>query len=164
MTVLPLHQPRWNPDEHLIDAAIAGRVRSDDLPATDRAWLVAHLTHRGHTNDVIAAWLRCSKRTIQMARTEPVGVLTTRLLAAETAIEKAESRVRASRITPAALTQLMDENRRLRDARGQLIDQLAEMRRLADEPCPPSVMVIHPARTRRRRPTVVETLPLFQIG
>ncbi|WP_280499406.1 hypothetical protein [Nocardia cyriacigeorgica] len=59
MSVIPLHQPRWNPDQHLIDATIAGRVRGADLESSDRAWLVAHLTHRGHSNENIAAWLRC---------------------------------------------------------------------------------------------------------
>lgn len=161
MTVLPMHQPRWSPDEHLIDAAIAGRVRGNDLPATDRAWLVAHLTHRGHPNDIIADWLGCSRRTVQMARTEPVAVLTARLLAAEAAAEKAESQMRASRVTPAAMSQLLAERDQLRDSKARLIDQLAAMRRIADQPCPPSVMVIHPPRTRRRPTLTAETLPLF---
>ncbi|NKY47974.1 hypothetical protein [Nocardia cerradoensis] len=161
MTVVPLHQPRWDPDEHLIDAAIAGRVRGTDLPTTDRAWLVAHLTHRGHTTDTIAAWLHCSRRTVQMSRTEPVAVLTTRLLAAQAAVDKALSQARASRITPAAIDRLISENQRLRDSRGELIDQLAKARQLADIPCPPSVIVVHPARTRRRPPVAVPTLPLF---
>jgi hypothetical protein len=156
-----MHQPRWNPDECLIDAAIAGRVQGVKLPASDRAWLVAHLTHRGHTTDTIAAWLHVSRRTIQMARTEPVAVLTTQLLAAEAAVEKAESKVRASRVTPDAMNQLMADRDRLRDSENRLIGQLAEMRRLADQPCPPSVIVVHPPRTRRRPLAHIDTLPLF---
>ncbi|MBF6277002.1 hypothetical protein [Nocardia nova] len=159
-----MHQPRWQPDECLIDAAISGRVQGTTLTKTDRAWLVAHLTHRGHTTDTIAAWLHVSRRTIQMVRTEPVAVLTAQLLAAEAAVEKAESKVRASRVTPDAMQQLMADRDRLRDSETRLIGELAKMRRIADEPCPPSVIVVHPPRTRRRPTCPVETLPLFQIG
>lgn len=161
MTVLPMHQPKWRPDAHTIDAAMAGRVQGNDLPAADRAWLVAQLTHRGHTNEIIADWLHCSRRTIQMARLEPVAVLTTRLLEAEAAAEKAEAVTRASRVTPAAISQLLGEVQHLRDTRGQLIDQLAEARRRADIHCPPSVIVVHPPRTRRRPGPGPATLPLF---
>lgn len=163
MSVVPLHQPRWDPDETLIDAAIAGRVRSEELPPADRAWLIAHLTHRGNTNDIIAQWLRCSRRTVQMARTDPVAVLTTRLLAAEAAAEKASSRARAAAITPSALAQLLADLDHLKNQRGNLIDQLAEARRRCGEPCPEPIVVVHPPR--RRLPRRVElTLPLFQIG
>ena len=161
MTVLPMHQPKWQPDDFLIDAAIAGRVRGNELPASDRAWLVAQLTHRGHANDIIADWLSCSRRTVQMARIDPVAVLTTRLLVLEQAVEKAESKARASRVEPEALREVIADRDRFRDRANRLIDQLADMRRLADQPCPPSVMVIHPPRTRRRPALTAETLPLF---
>lgn len=165
MSVVPLHQPRWNPDANLIDAAIAGRVRGADLEPSDRAWLVAHLTHRGHSNDVIAAWLRCSKRTIQLVRTEPVAVLTTRLLDAEAAAERAASRARSAAVTPAALSELVAQLEHAKAARATLIDQLAEMRRRCDTPCPDQIVIIRPT-SRRRRPPQAEspTLPLFTLG
>ncbi|MEU1550273.1 hypothetical protein [Nocardia sp. NPDC005745] len=165
MSVVPLHQPRWDPDEHLIDAAIAGRVQGGHLPASDRAWLVAQLTHRGYTNEVIAAWLHCSRRTVQNARSEPVAVLTARLLAAEAAAAKATSRAKAATITPAALAQLLADLDHLKTVRGNLIDQLAEARRRCGEPCPDQIIVIQPPRRRSPRSMRVElTLPLFQIG
>ncbi|RJO71425.1 hypothetical protein D5S18_24965 [Nocardia panacis] len=164
MSVVPLRQARWHPDEHLIDAAIAGRVHSNDLATSDRAWLVAQLTHRGHPNDTIAAWLHCSRRTVQMARIDPIAVLTARLLAAEAAAEDARRQVRASQVTPAAMAQLLADRDRLRDSRAQLIDQLAEMRRRCDTPCPPQVLVIHPTRPHPRAAAADATLPLFQIG
>ncbi|WP_280245540.1 hypothetical protein [Nocardia abscessus] len=165
MSVVPLHQPRWDPDQHLIDAAIAGRVQGAHLPASDRAWLVAQLTHRGYTNDTIAAWLRQSRRTVQNARSEPVGVLTARLLAAEAAAEKATSRAKAATITPAALAQLLADLDHLKTVRGNLIDQLAEARRRCGEPCPEQIVIMRPARRRSPRSMRVDlTMPLFEIG
>jgi hypothetical protein len=164
--VTPLHQPqpRWEPDEMLIEAAIAGRVRHDQLTAHDRAWLIAHLTHRGVHTETIAAWLHCSRRTVQTARGEPVAVLTTRLLVAQAASERAESRAAASRITPAALTATFAELDHLRQARGRLIDQLAEMRRRCAEPIPDQIIIVKPAPTRRRRGRQPDcTLPLFEV-
>ncbi|WP_280420055.1 hypothetical protein [Nocardia carnea] len=165
MSVIPLHTPKWEPDSHLIDAAISGRVRSTDLDPSDRAWLVAHLTHRGYDNNLIAGWLRCSVRTIQTARTEPVAVLTTRLLQAEAAAEKATAKARASQITPAALAQLLADIDHLKTQRGNLIDQLDKMRRACGEPCPDAVIVVRPTGRPPRRPRHPNlTLPLFPLG
>lgn len=161
--VVPLHQPRWEPDEHLIEAAIAGRVRLGDLPRPERAWLVAQLTHAGHTTDTIADWLHCSRRTVQNTRCEAVAVLTMRLLASQRATDQAEHRARTAQVTPAAVVDLAREVERLKTSRATLIDQLAEMRRRCDTPCPPQVLIIHPPRRRApRRPEV--TMPLFEMG
>ncbi len=163
MTVVPLHAPRWEPDEHLVEAAIAGRVRYGQLQPHEKPWLVAQLTAAGHTTDTIAAWLHCSRRTVQMARSEPVGVLTAQLLAAERAQAQAEHLARVARISPAAITDLVREVERLKATRGQLIDQLAEMRRKCDVPCPPQIVVMYPPRRRSpRRPE--STMPLFEMG
>ncbi|WP_187685099.1 helix-turn-helix domain-containing protein [Nocardia wallacei] len=163
MTVVPLHQPRWEPDAMLIESAIAGRVRYANLQPHEKPWLVAQLTAAGHTTDTIAAWLHCSRRTVQTARSEPVGVLTAALLAAERAQADAEHRARAARISPAAITDLVREVERLKATRGQLIDQLAEMRRKCDTPCPPQIVILHPPRRRARRAPEC-TLPLFEMG
>ncbi|MCM6777742.1 hypothetical protein NDR87_30085 [Nocardia sp. CDC159] len=164
MTVVPLHHPRWEPDEMLIESAIAGRVRYHKLHPDEKPWLIAHLTAAGHTTDTIAAWLHCSRRTVQMARSEPVGVLTTRLLEAQRAQAAAESRARAARISPAAITDLVREVERLKDTRATLIEQLAEMRRRCGAPCPPQIVVLRPARRRPRRQPADATLPLFEEG
>ena len=164
LSVVPLHHPRWEPDAHLIDAAIAGRVRSEELPPADRAWLIAQLTHRGNTNEVIAAWLRCSRRTVQMARAEPVAVLTTRLLAAEETARAATSRAQAAAVTPAALAQLLADLDHLKSVRGNLIDQLAAARRRCGEPCPEPIVVVHPPRSTRRPRYPELTMPLFDVS
>ncbi|MBF6410930.1 hypothetical protein [Nocardia farcinica] len=160
MSVVPLHTPRWEPDENLVEAAIAGRVHHSHLTPHDRAWLVAHLTHRGVTTDTIAAWLGCSRRTVQMVRAEPVAVLTTRLLATEADAARASSRARIGHITAHEHARLLAEIERLKESRGALIEQLAAARRVE---CPPTVIVMHPTgRTRRARPTD-STLPLFPL-
>lgn len=160
--VVPMHKPRWTPDEHLIDAATGGRVRLGDLPPNERGWLVAQLTHAGHTTDTIAEWLGCSRRTIQNVRGEPTAVLTMMLLDAEQAIEQAGHKARVATVPPAAIIDLTRENERLRTARNTLIDQLAAMRKLADQPCPPQIVIIHPPRRRAARPPQL-TLPLFEV-
>lgn len=158
MSVVPLHTPRWLPDDHLIEAAIAGRVHYDQLPDHDRAWLIAQLSHRGHHNDVIADWLRCSRRTIQNTRAHPVYSLALRLCQVES------DAARKSRPAPTitGLADLVAERDRLRDQRNTLIDQLAAARRNPD--CPPPVIILRPTHTPRRRVAPAPTLPLFEIG
>lgn len=158
MSVVPLHTPRWQPDEHLVDATIGGRVRYDQLPESDRAWLIAQLSHRGHHNDRIADWLRCSKRSIQNTRAHPVYSLTVQLLAAESA---ADRKPRPPTANPDLLA-LVHERDRLRDQRDRLIRDLDAARRNPD--CPPPVIILRPTHTPRRRAVPCPTLPLFEIG
>ncbi|MDE1673745.1 hypothetical protein [Nocardia gipuzkoensis] len=164
--VTALHgPPRWQEDDALIEAAMNGRVNHSHLQPTDRAWLIAQLTHRNHTTETIAAWLHCSRRTVQMVRREAVAVLTLRLLAAEQVAKRASARADAARVTPAAMAQILAERDRFRDQRGQLIDQLAEMRRRCDEPCPPEIVIVKPFQPRRRRTrTCAPTLALFEVA
>ncbi|WP_280499404.1 hypothetical protein [Nocardia cyriacigeorgica] len=103
-------------------------------------------------------------RTIQLVRAEPVAVLTTRLLAAEAAAERAAARARTATVTPAALSGLVADLERAKTARAKLIDQLAEMRRRCDTPCPDQVVIVHPPRRRTRPCTDAATLPLFPLG
>lgn len=162
MSVVPLHPTqRWSPDEHLVDAAIAGRVRGTELDPSTRAWLVATLTARGETTDTIAAWLHCSRRIIQYARAEPVAILTTKLIDAERAAERATAKARATATVP-GLNDLVRERDRLRDQRERLIRDLAKAQRNPD--CPPPVVILRPTHTPRRRVTPAPTLPLFEIA
>lgn len=163
MSVVPLHPTthRWEPDSNLVDAAIGGRVRGTDLDTNTRAWLVATLTARGETTDTIAAWLHCSRRIIQYARAEPVAILTTRLIDAERAAEKALSKVRATATVP-GLTALVAERDRLRDQKNRLIADLDSARRNPN--CPPPVIILRPTHTPRRRRIPAPTMPLFEIG
>ncbi|MBB3040174.1 histidine phosphatase family protein [Hoyosella altamirensis] len=85
--VLPfsLGQPhRYQPDDMLPDVAAAGRIRFTDLAAADRAWVVAVLTQRGVTADDLATRLRCSKRSIQLVRADPLCTIMTEWLTAQT--------------------------------------------------------------------------------
>lgn len=160
MSVVPLHAPRWEPDDALIDAALNGRVHYDRLPESDRAWLVAQLTHRGHQNSHIAAWLHCSPRSVQNQRGHPVYALTLRLLQAESAAAR-KARPPAA---PVGLAELVAERDRLRDQRNRLIDQLDAARTAAQQDCPPPVIILRPTHTPRRRAAPAPTLPLFEIG
>lgn len=156
--VTELHPSRWSPDAHLVDAAIGGRVRYDQLPESDRAWLIAQLSHRGHHNDLIATWLRCSKRSIQNTRAHPVYSLTAQLLSAEAA---ADRKPRTPATSPDLLA-LVHERDRLRDQRDRLIRDLDAVRRNPN--CPPPVIILRPTHTPRRRIVACSTLPLFEIG
>lgn len=162
MAVVPF-QPttRWNPDPVLIDATIAGRVHGRTLDPEIRAWLVAVLTHRHHTTDEIAAWLHCSRRTIQTVRAEPVAVLTASLLTAQDAADQAGRR--AKHATEPSLLEVIRDRDRYRDQRNQLIDQLDQARRQVPD-CPPQVVIMRPTHTPRRPRVVCPTLPLFEIG
>lgn len=156
--------PRWRPDEALIDAAMNGRVTGGRLRPEDRAWLIAHLTHRGYTTDTIAAWLHCGRRTVQMARRHAVAVLTTQLIAAQAVTERATARADAARVTPAAMAQLIAERDRFRDQRGQLIDQLDNMRRRCESEALVIIKPIQPRRRPRRACAPAPTMPLFEVA
>lgn len=159
--VVPLRprSTRWQPDPVLVEAAMSGRLVGVTLGSDDRAWLVAVLTHRGASAEIIAAWLGISPRTVKTVRGEPVAVAVAFVLG-----EMADRRPRGEAPSPAAVARLLNEAERLRQARGVLIEQLAEMRRRCDTPCPDAVIVMRPPATRRRRPRVPElTIPLFPL-
>lgn len=63
MTRLPLPI-----DTHLIDAAIAGRLRMTELDNVDRQYVVDRLTARGESAEGIASRLHCSQRLVQRIR------------------------------------------------------------------------------------------------
>lgn len=58
------------PDPLLVDAARAGRIWLSDLAAHERLYVVAELTRRGETADLIASRLHCGKRVIQRIRAQ----------------------------------------------------------------------------------------------
>lgn len=158
MTVVNMHPQRWHEDRHLVEAAIAGRVRAENLDAADRAWLVAELTHSGSTADMIADRLHCSRRLVLQIRAEPMTVVVTRLLECEATVAKATARAKTA-TAKVSVQQLVEEIGHLKQARDTLIGQLAELRKRYDAGCP-QVVVMHPPR--RRRPRLPDqTLPLF---
>lgn len=68
----------WAPDEMVTAAVLDGRYRYADLSAEDARWVVADLTHRGHSAHDIADWLACSARQVKRLRAD----LSTRVMAA----------------------------------------------------------------------------------
>lgn len=92
---------RWEPDEHLVPAAKAGRLTMADLAAPDRAWVVAHLTAEGMTAAETADRLGCSLRLVKAVRAEPMTAVCA-LLAAETAAFDGELRLVRSELAMAS--------------------------------------------------------------
>lgn len=65
--------PRWEPDEHAIDAALASPKafrKMTELPGPDRSWLVAGLTLAGLTAEDIRIKYSCSLRLVRTIRAE----------------------------------------------------------------------------------------------
>lgn len=56
------------PDPLLIEAAYAGRLWLSDLSPAEREYVVAALTRRGDSADLIAGRLHCGKRVVQKLR------------------------------------------------------------------------------------------------
>lgn len=160
--VVNLHPHRWVPDVNLVDAALAGRIHVADLDAADRAWVVASLTHRGTTTDLIADHLHCSRRLVQQIRCEPMAVVVKQLLETSEAAAATVARAKAVASAP-AVTQLVHEIDRLKEVKGTLIEQLADMRQHCQDLCPPAVIVIHPPRRRHPNRVPDATIPLFEI-
>lgn len=160
--VVNLHPQRWVPDVNLVDAALAGRLHVANLDAADRAWVVASLTHRGTTTDLIADHLHCSRRLVQQIRREPMAVVVTQLLETTEAAAATVARAKATVSAP-AITDLVHEIDHLREVKGTLIQQLADMRSHCEDLCPPSVIVIHPPRRRHPNRVPDATIPLFEI-
>lgn len=58
----------WTPDWAALDAVESGRLTYRDLCPEDLAYVVAALTHRGHTPNMIAARLKCSGTHVRRIR------------------------------------------------------------------------------------------------
>ena len=64
---------RWQPDDQLVPALLAGTSRTmADLEGPDRCWAVAGLTLAGLTADDIADRMDCSLRLVRAVRAEPM--------------------------------------------------------------------------------------------
>ncbi|UJE15725.1 helix-turn-helix DNA binding domain protein [Gordonia phage Ligma] len=115
---------RWEPDEHLVPAARAGRLTMSELPAPDRAWAVAHLTAEGMTAAEIADRLGCSVRLVKAVRAEPMTAVVA-LLVAESSSFEGETRLLRSEL---ALT-----TRDVADLTSLVADLRAQIARLTGE-------------------------------
>lgn len=93
---------RWEPDDHLIPAAISGRCRMSDLQGPDRAWAVAGMTSAGLTAQAIADRLDCSLRLVKSVRSEPMTLVCARLMAETSAFENELRLLRSERSRSAA--------------------------------------------------------------
>ncbi|UYL88181.1 HNH endonuclease [Gordonia phage Evaa] len=63
---------RWEPDDHLVAAAIGGTRTMADLEPADRSWAVAGMTQAGLTAQDIADRMGCSLRLVKSIRAEPM--------------------------------------------------------------------------------------------
>ncbi|QIG58997.1 HNH endonuclease [Gordonia phage AnClar] len=115
---------RWEPDEHIVAAARAGRLTMADLDSPDRAWVVAHLTAEGMTAADAADRLSCSVRLIKTVRADPMTAVVA-LLIAETAAFEGESRLLRSELAVAntAAAQCAAETERLRAQVARLVGE-----------------------------------------
>lgn len=64
----------WEPDAHLVSAALDGRVQVKKLDAFDRAWVIAGLFRAGLTAEAIAEKCSCSLRLVFQIKAEPMTV------------------------------------------------------------------------------------------
>lgn len=110
------HTHAWEPDWHIIDAVQSGRARLASLDTTDRAVVVASLTHRGRSVADIAAHLGCCTRVVKRIRATPLTAALTYWLEAEERADDAERRALAQTAahdrTTAALEAERDRYRR----------------------------------------------------
>jgi hypothetical protein len=76
----PATTERWEPDDQLVPAALAGGKAMADLALPDRCWAVAGLTRAGITAPDIADRLGCSLRLVRSVRAEPMTQLCLRYM------------------------------------------------------------------------------------
>jgi hypothetical protein len=67
--------PRWQPDELLVPAILAGSSTTtmDDLALADQAWVVLQLKDAGHTAEFTAERLGCSVRLVRARISDDLG-------------------------------------------------------------------------------------------
>ena len=125
---------RWEPDELLMAAVLAGSKRTmSDLSPPDRCWLVAGLTLARLTAEDIADRMRCSLRLVRTIRAEDMTQVCIRMQE-ETAHFTNEVRLARSehRAAIAALDRMTGERDRLRVQ----LDRLLDAHLVGDNPCP----------------------------
>lgn len=114
----------WHPDEHLVDALLAGsKTVMADLGETDRSWAVAGLKAAGLSGSEIAEVLQCSVRLVRAVQAKPL----TRAFAyaqTETRTWVDENRLMRHAIDVAHRDRdaLASELRRTREKLGRMID------------------------------------------
>jgi len=122
-------RPGWEPDEHLVHTALAGRVDARALPGPDRAHVVTELTRRGLTANEVADRLSCSLRFVRNVQADPVTAVYVYAAAQRDAAAALDA---DHRRTVARLTRERDEQRaaaeRYRAQRDDLIDRRARAR------------------------------------
>lgn len=115
--------PEWTPDEHLIHAARAGKVRVLTLPHHERVWIVALLTAEGMTGPEIAKMTGCGLRTVMLLRHDPSAPIAHYALAVAGQVDAAERRRdREARAARLAVEAANAEASRYRQQRDDLID------------------------------------------
>lgn len=62
------YESRWEPDTALTEEVLAGRRRLACLSRDESQWVVADLTARGYSSDVIGSMLGCTRRHVKRIR------------------------------------------------------------------------------------------------
>ncbi len=125
---------RWEPDDQLVPAILAGSPRRmSDLSAPDRCWLVAGLTLARLTAEDIADRMGCSLRLVRTIRAEDMTQVCLRMQQ-ETHAFTDEVRLARSehRSALAALAAVTAERDRLRTR----LDRLMDAHLVGENPCP----------------------------
>lgn len=165
----PLHggSTAWRPDEQLVDAAIQRRLTATNtthISRTDRAWLIAQLTHKGYPARDIADMLHMSIRLVKDIRGEAVAILTAQLLRATTD-KHARDRRKPDQLAVLIADQVREIDT-LKAKNDRLFHALDTTRRKCTNPpavrCPSVEIIYLPHRYRRKpkppaQPTLFET-------
>ncbi len=125
--------PRWEPDEQLVAAVLAGSSATmGSLATPDRCWLVAGLTLHGLTAEDIADRMSCSLRLVRAIRAEDMTQVClrmqqeTRHFHDELRLAHSEARTQA-----AALAAMTGERDRLRVQ----VDRILDAHAVGAKPC-----------------------------
>ena len=84
--------PGWEPDTAVVDQVLSGKRGLRDLETCDRAVVVAELTMRGESVELIADRLGCSTRVVKRMRAFPLTRTLMRARDAESRVEQWQSR------------------------------------------------------------------------
>lgn len=116
--------PRWQPDELLVPAILAGSpTRMDDLSLADQAWVCLVLKDAGYTAEFTAERLDCSVRLVRSRISDDIGQVMRRYM------DTAEHFDREHRMASGEVQRL---DRALTDAERDRDRYLGERNRLID--------------------------------
>lgn len=118
--------PRWQPDELLVPAILAGSPTTmDDLTLADRAWVVLTMKDGGHTAEATADRLGCSVRLVRAIIADDIGQVMRRYMDTADHFDM-EARMASSEVArlARALSEAERDRDRYHEQLGRAIDRL----------------------------------------